>query len=151
MAAAPRLGRAAAAALLASAVAFASGCAGTSGAVAEDNNIAALQSELSRLESEATRAADVSAIKRLQRTYGYYLDRKLWDDMAGLFASDGTIEIALDGVYVGQKRVREYLYALGGGRPGSSTAAERDTCNCSRSINVADDGSPRRADGARAS
>ena len=42
----------------------------------------------------------------------------MWDDVANLFADDGTIEIGLDGVYVGKARVREYLYALGGGRQG---------------------------------
>jgi hypothetical protein len=143
--AAPGLSRLAAAALLASAVAFASGCAGTStgtsGAAANNNNnSAALQSELSRLEREANRVADVSAIKRLQRAYGYYLDRKLWDDMTGLFAPEGTIEIALDGVYVGQKRVREYLYALGGGSAGLKHGELADHANLQPVITLSDDG-----------
>src|SRR6185312_4759307 len=56
--------------------------------------------------------------KRLQRAYGYYLDRGLWDEAANLFAADATLEVGLDGVYVGQRRVREYLRAVGGGRTG---------------------------------
>ncbi len=79
---------------------------------------AELVQQLARLEQRATRAEDVNAIKRLQRSWGYYLDKGLWDEAANLFSDDGTIEMGLDGVYAGRKRVREYLYAWGGGRKG---------------------------------
>ena len=72
-----------------------------------------LPSRIADLEARTSRLEDGNAIKRLQRAYGYYLDRGLWDEAADLFAADGTIEIGLDGVYVGQRRVREYLHALG--------------------------------------
>src|SRR5690606_38271020 len=75
----------------------------------------ALGERLARLEARKTRVEDVSAIERLQHAYGYYVDEGLWDEAAGLFAADATIEIGLDGVYAGRERVREYLYALGGG------------------------------------
>ena len=42
----------------------------------------------------------------------------MWDQATDLFAPQGTIEIGLDGVYVGQKRIHQYLFALGGGREG---------------------------------
>ena len=77
-----------------------------------------LQNQLALLEKEAQRVEAAHDIRRLQRAYGYYLDQALWDEMADLFTADGTIEIALDGVYVGQKRIREYLYKLGGGQRG---------------------------------
>ena len=77
-----------------------------------------LRARVEGLEQRKERIEDVNAIERLQAAYGYYSDRGLWDDAAGLFADDGTIEIGLDGVYVGKARVREYLYALGGGRQG---------------------------------
>jgi hypothetical protein len=42
----------------------------------------------------------------------------MWNQAADLFEPQGTIEIGLDGVYVGQKRIRQYLLAYGGGREG---------------------------------
>lgn len=79
---------------------------------------AALEARIAALEARKTRIEDVNAIERLQHAYGYYVDRGLWDEAAELFAADGTLEMALDGVYAGKARVREYLYALGGGRKG---------------------------------
>jgi hypothetical protein len=76
------------------------------------------QRQLKQIESEADRIEDVRALKRLQRAYGYYIDQGLWNQAADLFAPQGTIEIGLDGVYVGQERVRQYLFAYGGGREG---------------------------------
>jgi len=73
-----------------------------------------LQSRLDALEHRRSLIEDANAIKRLQRGYGYYLDVGQWDQAADLFAADGTIEMGLDGVYVGQARVRAYLHALGG-------------------------------------
>jgi hypothetical protein len=77
-----------------------------------------LLKQLGPLKTEADRIEDVRALKRLQRAYGYYVDQRMWNQAADLFAPQGTIEIGLDGVYVGQKRVRQYLFALGGGIEG---------------------------------
>lgn len=85
---------------------------------AEQARVTALEAQIVALEERKTRIEDVNAVERLQHAYGYYVDRGLWDEVANLFADDGTIEIGLDGVYVGKARVREYLYALGGGRAG---------------------------------
>jgi hypothetical protein len=74
--------------------------------------------QLATLEARATRIEDINAIKRLQRAFGYYYDEGLWDEMADLFATDATLEMGLDGVYRGRERIREYLWALGGGRRG---------------------------------
>lgn len=63
------------------------------------------------LRAERLRAEQ--QIENLQRIYGYYLDRAQWDQLADLFADDGTIEIAQQGVYVGKKRVRAFLGTLG--------------------------------------
>ena len=78
--------------------------------------LAALQARVAGLEQRKERIEDVNAIERLQGAYGYYADRGLWEEAANLFADDGTIEIGLDGVYVGKARVREYLRALSGAR-----------------------------------
>jgi hypothetical protein len=69
-----------------------------------------------RLADVAARAqhlADEIEVTNLQHSYGYYLDRKMWDDVADLFTSDGTMELGLQGVYVGPKSIRRGLNAFG--------------------------------------
>jgi hypothetical protein len=135
-----RLGFAGAAALAIGA-ALINGCGGTSGIHdSGSTQVAALQAQLTLLEKEASRVQDAHDIRRLQRAYGYYLDQAMWDEMAGLFARDGSIEIALDGVYVGQKRVREYLYKLGGGQRGLRAGQLNEHMQVQPVINVAPDG-----------
>jgi hypothetical protein len=74
--------------------------------------VSALQEEVSALRAQASRAESHLAVCNLQATYGYYVDKGLWDEAADLFVADGTLEIAGRGVYVGQDRVRAYLHAL---------------------------------------
>ena len=68
---------------------------------------------VAELAHRATLLADEQQVENLQRIYGYYLDRAMWDQVADLFTEDGTIEMAQRGVYVGRKRVREFLGTLG--------------------------------------
>jgi acetyl esterase/lipase len=79
-----------------------------SGVAASDprKQIAELAHRIELLEDE-------QQIENLQRIYGYYVDRAMWDQVADLFAADGTIEIGLRGVYVGKHRVRQFLDLLG--------------------------------------
>lgn len=65
------------------------------------------------LVHRATLLQDEQQIENLQRSYGYYLDRAMWDQVADLFVDGGTIEMGLQGVYVGKKRIREFLDLLG--------------------------------------
>ena len=68
---------------------------------------------LERLEKQIGLIEDRAEIENLQMVYGYYLATLLWDDLAALFAEDGTIEIALRGVYVGRPAVRRNLNLYG--------------------------------------
>ena len=99
-----------------------------------------LQRRLGQLETEADRIADVRAVKRLQRAYGYYVDQGMWNQAADLFAPQGTIEIGLDGVYVGQKRIRQYLFALGNGREGLKRGQLNEHLILQPVIHIAEDG-----------
>jgi hypothetical protein len=74
--------------------------------------VAALLERIERLEKRAQAADDYRDLVNLQGAYGYYVDKGLWDKAAALFATDGTLEIAGRGVYVGRERVREYLHHL---------------------------------------
>jgi len=76
-----------------------------------DAEIAALTLRVQKLEG-------ARAVKKLQRAFGFYVDRGLWDDAADLFTDNGTIEIGVDGVYAGKARIKEYLRRLHGGQDG---------------------------------
>lgn len=114
-------------------------------AAAQTPDVAALEARLAALEARRDRLADESAIKRLQRAYGYYFDKALWDDVAQLFADDGTIEIGLDGVYEGKARIREYLYARTGGRSGLAHGELNEHLQLMPVVTVAPDGESAKA------
>jgi len=76
------------------------------------DEIAALRAELAALSARVAKADHYVEICNLQAAYGYYVDKGRWDDAAALFASDGTLELAGRGLYVGRERVREYLHHL---------------------------------------
>jgi hypothetical protein len=79
----------------------------------ETPSLAALAARAALLEREVTALEDLNAIKKLQRSYGFYTDKQLWSEAADLFSSDGTIEVGGGGVYVGRERIRAFL-ALNG-------------------------------------
>jgi hypothetical protein len=72
-----------------------------------------LPEQLDEIERLITAAEDHAAIEQLQAIYGYYLATLQWDHLAELFADDGTIEIALRGVYKGRASVRRNLDLYG--------------------------------------
>jgi hypothetical protein len=65
------------------------------------------------LEHDIAQLEDVNAIKKLQRSYGFYTDKQLWSEAADLFATGGTIEVGGRGVYVGRERIRQFLLTNG--------------------------------------
>jgi SnoaL-like domain len=77
-----------------------------------------VNAEIDALTARVEKLEGTRAVKKLQRAFGYYVDRGLWGEAADLFTDDGTIEIGIDGVYVGKVRIREYLRRLHGGQEG---------------------------------
>jgi triacylglycerol lipase len=65
-------------------------------------------------ERQIGRVKDFHEIDNLISGYGYYRDKNLWNDLANLFAENGTIELAQRGVYVGRERVRGMLFNVFG-------------------------------------
>ena len=55
-----------------------------------------------RLKHDVQQLEDQNSIEKLQRIYGYYLDKGLWTEAADLFADDGEVEIAGRGDLRGQ-------------------------------------------------
>jgi hypothetical protein len=72
-------------------------------------SVAALEDALAALEAQITRLEDIEAVERLDTIRAYYLAHSQWDNFAALFAPDGSIEIAMRGVYVGRANVRRNL------------------------------------------
>jgi len=96
--------------------------------------------ELDQLALEVAGLEGARAIKNLQRAYGYYTDVALWNEVAGLFAEDATIELGSDGVYAGNTRIREYLTQLGGGQVGLKWGQIAEHLQLQPVIHVAADG-----------
>lgn len=108
--------------------------AGTpAGAQSIDREIDALTARVEKLEA-------ARAVKKLQRAFGFYVDRGLWDEAADLFADNGTIEIGVDGVYVGKARIKEYLKRLHGGQDGLIYGQLNEWVTLQPVVNVSADG-----------
>ncbi len=56
---------------------------------------------------------DEDKVRNLQAAYNYYVDRKMWDDVADLFTADGVIEIGGVGIYEGPKGARRAMERMG--------------------------------------
>ncbi len=92
-----------------------------------EEKVAALAHQVERqaAELEAVRHAvrlleDKNEIERLQYAYGYFLDNRMFREVADLFADEGAwIEIGNRGRYFGKDRIHTFLLeVLGGGRWG---------------------------------
>ncbi len=101
---------------------------------------ARVQAEINDLTQRVQRLEGTRAILKLQRAFGYYVDRGLWKQAADLFADDGTIEIGIDGVYQGRQRIEEYLRRLHGGQEGLIYGQLNEWVTLQPSIAVAEDG-----------
>ena len=92
------------------------------------------------LEARADRVRDANDIKRLQRAYGFYIDKGMWDDVADLFTADATAKFANEGEYVGQPKIRSYLRERGHGRIGLAFGEMNNHMILQPVVHVAPDG-----------
>jgi hypothetical protein len=72
---------------------------------------------LARIAQRVQRLHDETQVQNLQHSYGYYLDRKMWDDVSDLFAEEGALDVAQQGVYYGKPRIRRALQLFYGASP----------------------------------
>jgi hypothetical protein len=68
---------------------------------------------LTALEQRIAVMNEEDKVRNLQNAYGYYMDRKMWDDVTDLFTADGALSIANLGVYDGPKSIRRALERSG--------------------------------------
>lgn len=76
---------------------------------------------LDALDKRITRLEDLNQIERLQNIYGYFVDKGQWTQLSELFTDDATLEIGGKGLFLGKKRVLEYMqtaFGPDGAKPG---------------------------------
>jgi uncharacterized small protein (DUF1192 family) len=76
-------------------------------------DLAGIEQGMADLDRRIGLLQDADELERLHTIYGYYLARNQWDDLAGIFTPDGSIEIALRGIYLGRAGVRRNLDLYG--------------------------------------
>ena len=69
------------------------------------SDIAALTARIEKLEHELALQQDIHQIRRLQYTYGYFIDKSQYNEVVDLFAEDGDVWF-LGGIYRGKAGVR---------------------------------------------
>lgn len=69
---------------------------------------------LTTLERQIMKLNEEDKIRNLQAIYGYYVDRKMWDDVTDLFTQDSAYERAGVGIYRGPAGVRKAMESEGG-------------------------------------
>lgn len=79
--------------------------------ITDDRRLAILEAKLASLQKQVELLEDVKAIERLQQAYGYYISEGMGEEAADLFSDSPTasIELGLQGVYVGKERIRAFL------------------------------------------
>ena len=96
------------------------------------------EDRLATYRDRVERLEDQNAIEVLQSTYGYYFDKGLWSEVAGLFARDGTFEYGMRGVYRGADRIERALLLLG--PEGLAPGYLNNHMQLQAVVDVADDG-----------
>src|SRR3979490_1514638 len=69
------------------------------------SDIAALPARIERLEHDLAVQQDIHQIRRIQYTYGYFIDKSQYNEVVDLFADDAEVWF-LGGIYQGKAGVR---------------------------------------------
>ena len=72
------------------------------------------EQKLAALDARITRLEDLNAIERLQKAYGYFVDKGQWTQLSELFTDDATLEIGGKGVFLGKGQVLHYMHSAFG-------------------------------------
>ena len=114
----------------------------------EGDRIARLEAQVEALAGQLTRLQDVQAILKLQHTYGYFMDKGLYDEVVDLFAEDGELRF-MGGVFKGKAGVRrlycDRLRPAFTGRNGPAFGLLCDHMQLQDVIDVAADGKTAKA------
>src|SRR5262245_2613769 len=78
--------------------------------------VVALEAKLAAAEQRIVLLEDADEIRNLNRIYGYYLDKALYDQLLDLFTDDISLEYSQRGVYLGKERARQLMTMMPGGK-----------------------------------
>lgn len=73
--------------------------------MSNSKELAELKDRITALEHHINRLDAINAIRSLQYTYGYFMDKGLYDEVVDLFADDGVLSF-MGGLYKGKESVR---------------------------------------------
>ncbi|GAA0283351.1 hypothetical protein GCM10009127_26020 [Alteraurantiacibacter aestuarii] len=73
----------------------------------------ASQASLPQLEMRIDALNAEDSARNLQNAWGYYVDRRMWDDVADLFTPDGVVDIAGLGHFEGRDGVLAAMQSMG--------------------------------------
>lgn len=73
--------------------------------MSDANEIAELNTRVTALEHQLGIIQDINAIRQLQHSYGYFMDKGLYNEVVDLFADDGELSF-MGGRYIGKDSVR---------------------------------------------
>ena len=74
-----------------------------------DHELEALRQEVARLTRQVSALEDASAIRRVQFSYGYFMDKGLYREVVDLFAADGEVRF-MGGIFRGREQGVRRLY-----------------------------------------
>jgi len=83
-----------------------------------EKEVEQLRAALVRIERKMEATEDYISVVNLQYSYGYYVDKSLWDQVADLFTNDAVLEINARGRFFGQDRIRDYMHHFGPAQSG---------------------------------
>ena len=76
-------------------------------------NVKELEAKVKALENQVRILTDIEEIKTLQKTYGYYLEHWMSQEIIDLFSDDPEVSLTLTaGTYLGKRRIAEYFNRL---------------------------------------
>ena len=74
-----------------------------------------LKHRTAEIARQTQKVEDITQIQRLQRAFGYYIDKGYFGEAADLFTEQGRVQYGVDGVYIGNERIKELFTRHGGG------------------------------------
>ena len=81
---------------------------------------------IKQLEERIDRLNDEDAVRNLQHAYGFYVDRKMWNDVVDLFADDSKVQIETasgsEAYFKGKAGVRQAMEKYMGPSPDTGSA-----------------------------
>lgn len=76
-------------------------------------DLTTMENRIKELEKEVSALKDLEAINRLQKSYGFYLEHWMYEDIIGLFSdSPDTVLNLVYGVFHGKEGVRKYFSSM---------------------------------------